>query len=151
MKLIIYTILLLLLIAPQGDHYRLTVTVSGLKPLKGELYISLHNRPQYFQVADSAMMKKKITVDQETELIRFDDVPKGTYAIAIYHDENLNGVMDVNDVGIPREGYGFSTKKNMPGRPKFEQAAFDLGRNDTVEIKMIYHSAPNQNKDDQNK
>jgi len=129
---------------PQDSHCRLTVSVSGLQPLKGDLYISLHNRPEYFQVADSALMKKRIAVNEETETISFNNVPAGKYAIAIYHDENLNAVMDANEKGFPKEGYGFSTKTKMFGRPKFEQAAFNLTRNDTIEIKMVYHPVPEQ-------
>jgi uncharacterized protein (DUF2141 family) len=135
-------LLLLLLVQPPGvDDHRLTVSVSGLKPLKGDLYIGLHSRPDYFQVPDSALMKAKIVVNEETEVIHFDEVPTGKYAIAIYHDENLNSILDVNEIGIPKEGYGFSIKKQVPGRPKFEEAAFDVSRNDTVEIITIYHNA----------
>lgn len=147
MKLIINIISFFLLFVPQGDHYRLTVTVSGLKPLQGDLYISLHNRPEYFQVPDSALIKARISVNEETETIIIDNVPEGRYAVAIYHDENLNAMMDANEMGIPKEGYGFSTKNKMAGRPKFEQAAFDLSRNDTIEIKMVYHPTPGSKKD----
>ena len=147
MKLIINIILLFIFISPGGDHYRLTVSVSGLKPLSGDLYISLHSRPEYFQVPDSALMKAKITVNKETEVIHFDKVLSGKYAIAIYHDENLNTILDVNELGIPKEGYGFSTKKQVPGRPKFEQAAFEVYKNDTIEVKMIYHAGPAPKKD----
>jgi uncharacterized protein (DUF2141 family) len=148
MKSIILFLISLLLIAPQqGEHPRLTVSISGLKPLKGDLYISLHNRPEYFQVADSALMKKKITVNKETESVVFDNVPMGKYAIAIYHDENLNGILDLNEMGIPKEGYGFSTKNKVMGRPKFEQAAFELSGNDTIDVKMIYHAGQGPKKD----
>jgi len=138
--------LILMFQIPGGNH-RLTVSVSGLKPPKGDLYISLHKRPEYFQVPDSALMKVKISVIEETETILLDDVPEGRYAVAIYHDENQNGMLDVNDMGIPKEGYGFSTKNKMAGRPKFEQAAFDLSINDTIEVKMIYHQSPVPKKD----
>ena len=147
MRAIIIFISLIFLLPPQGGHYRLAVSISGLKPLKGDLYISLHNRPEYFQYADSALMKTKIGVNAETETIFFDNVPEGRYAIAIYHDENLNGKMDVNELGIPIEGYGFSSNPRGPGRPKFDQAAFDLNRNDTIEVKMIYHKDPDKNTD----
>jgi uncharacterized protein (DUF2141 family) len=133
--------LLLLLIfsfVTGGDQYRLTVTISGLKPLKGDLYISLHSRPEYFQEPDSAFMKQRIKVEKETETVVFQDVPAGKYAIALYHDENLDGVMETSERGIPKEGYGFSTKTKFFGKPKFEQAAFEFNGNDSVEIKMIY-------------
>jgi len=147
MKLIINLISLFLFLIPQGDQYRLTVSVSGLKPLRGDLYVSLHSRPEYFQVADSALLKKKVTVNEETEVINFDNVPQGKYAIAIYHDENLNGIMEVNEMGIPKEGYGFSTKNKMLGRPKFEQAAFEVSADDTIDVKMIYHAGQGPKRD----
>jgi len=141
--MLIFNILsLILLISPQNNFYRLTVTVTGLKPLKGDLYISLHNRPEYFQFADSALMKTRIVVNKETDTVSFDKVPEGRYAIAIYHDENLNGRMDATELGIPKEGYGFSTTNKVAGRPKFEQAAFNMSRNDTIEVKIVYPKVP---------
>ncbi|HPM93241.1 MAG TPA: DUF2141 domain-containing protein, partial [Bacteroidales bacterium] len=67
---------------------------------------------------------------------------------AVYHDENLNGVMDANEKGFPKEGYGFSTKNKMLGRAKFEQAAFEVSGDQAVEVKMIYPagSTVNSNK-----
>lgn len=124
--------------SPISDKYDLTVNVSGLKPLKGDLYISLHNRPGSFQVADSAFLKRKIGVDEEMETVVFKNIPGGNYAISVYHDENQNGVLEMNEKGIPLEGYGFSTKTRSLARPKFEQAAFDLTKNDTVDIRMLY-------------
>ncbi len=41
------------------------------------------------------------------------------------HDENMNGRIDYNWLGIPREGYGFSNDaRGTLGAPSFEQAAF---------------------------
>jgi uncharacterized protein (DUF2141 family) len=147
MKLIFFIISLLLFISPQDNNYQLTVNISGLKSSKGDLYISIHNRPEYFQVADSAFIKEKISVDEETETIVFDKVLPGKYAIAIYHDENLNAMLDVTDKNLPEEGFGFSTKSKFFGRPKFEQAAFEVSGNDTVEIKMIYPPRQGQKND----
>jgi uncharacterized protein (DUF2141 family) len=140
-------LIFLLALFQGGDHYKLTVTVSGLKPLKGDLYLSLHNRPEYFQVADSAFMKQKIAINEETETLQFDNLPAGTYAIAVYHDENLNGMMETSEKGMPREGYGFSLKSKFLGRPKFEQAAFEVSRNDTIGIEMIYPPGSLKDKD----
>lgn len=137
----------LLFMQPYGGYQTLHVNVTGLKPLKGDLYISLHNRPEYFQVADSAFTKKKVTVNEENEMVIFNDIPAGTYAIALYHDENMDGVLQTNEKGIPREGYGFSTKSRVFGQPKFEQAAFEVNSNDTIQIKMIYPPVNEQNKD----
>ena len=136
-----YFIFLMLLFPQQGKEITLTVNVTGLKPMKGDLYISLHNRPEYFQVADSAFMKLKVSVNEENETVIFNNVPPGTYAIALYHDENSDGVMQTNEKGMPKEGYGFSTKSKFFGKAKFEQAAFEMTDNQIIEIKMVYPPA----------
>ncbi|MCU0370864.1 MAG: DUF2141 domain-containing protein [Bacteroidales bacterium] len=133
--------------SPGGGQFSLTVNVTGLKPLKGDLYVSLHNRPEYFTEPDSSFLKKIIAINEETEVFSFDHVPAGKYAIAVYHDENLNGTMETNENGIPKEGYGFSTKSRFLGKPKFKQAAFEVTGNDTIEIKMIYHNVQGSKKD----
>ena len=138
MRISIILISIIFLLPPQSGNHRLVVKVAGLKPLKGDLYIALHQRPEYFQVPDSALVKRIVKIEKETETLIFDKVPAGRYALAVYHDENLNGRLDASPVGIPREGYGFSNNPKVPGRPKFEQAAFDFSRNDTIVINMIY-------------
>ena len=147
MRALIILISLISLVQPQGGNHRLVVNITGLKPLKGDLYISLHNRPEYFQIADSAFMKIKISVDAEKETVHFNNVPEGRYAMALYHDENEDGTMETNEMGVPREGYGFSNNPKVPGRPKFEQAEFKFDRNDTIVVKMVYHKVPEQKKD----
>jgi len=138
--------MMFIFLVPQSGNYRLTVNVSGIKPVKGDLYIALHERPQYFSIPDSALMKTIVKIDSESETVTFKDVPPGKYAMAVYHDENGNKVLDVNEIGIPREGYAFSGKQKGPGKPKFEEVAFELAGNDTIDLKMVYHSAPAQKK-----
>src|SRR5450755_1266464 len=49
----------------------------------------------------------------------------GAYAISVFHDENSNGRLDTNLMGIPREGVGASNNaKGHFGPPKFDAAAF---------------------------
>jgi len=141
MKSLLLLITLMFLAPLQDNPHRLVIRVTGLDPLQGELYISLHHQPESFPDAEAALMKKKTRIKQESEIMVFDKVPAGRYAVAVYHDENLNGVLDVNEKNVPLEGYGFSTKRKILGQPKFDQAAFELNKNDTLEIKMIYLSA----------
>lgn len=55
----------------------------------------------------------------------FEDIPPGTYALAVVHDENMNGKLDTNLLGIPKEGYGFSNDaKALLGAPTFSAASF---------------------------
>lgn len=58
----------------------------------------------------------------------FQDIPPGTYALAVVHDENMNGKLDANWMGVPREGYGFSNDaKGLLGAPTFSAASFPFG------------------------
>ena len=55
------------------------------------------------------------------------DLPPGTYAIALIHDENSNGELDTNALGLPTEAFGFSNQARARfGPPQFERAAFEL-------------------------
>jgi uncharacterized protein (DUF2141 family) len=45
--------------------------------------------------------------------------------VSVVHDENANGKLDTNFVGMPREGVGASNDaKGHMGPPKFNAASF---------------------------
>jgi hypothetical protein len=65
-------------------------------------------------------------------------VPYGLYAVSVFHDENMNGKLDNNFVGAPKEGYGASNnpRKRM-GPPPFDEAKFPLNQAaQSIEIKF---------------
>ncbi len=73
---------------------------------------------------------------------RFDflDIPDGTYALVVVHDENMNGKLDTNWLGIPTEGYGFSNDaRALIGAPSYTSAMFLYnGHNLNMTIDMHY-------------
>jgi hypothetical protein len=79
-----------------------------------------------------------MVVDQEVQIV-FTNLSYGRYGISLYHDENANGKMDKNLMGIPKEADGFSNNaKGFFGKPdfKFDRAAgkyaFDVSLHATV-------------------
>ena len=61
-------------------------------------------------------------------------LPAGEYAIAVFHDENLNNKLDRHALGYPLEAYGFSNNaRGKFGPPKYQAATFQLGE-ETVEL-----------------
>jgi uncharacterized protein (DUF2141 family) len=69
----------------------------------------------------------------------FLDIPSGTYALAVIHDENMNGKLDTNWLGIPKEGYGFSKDvKGVLGPPSFSAASFPYDGQD-MELTISLH------------
>lgn len=70
----------------------------------------------------------------------FEEIPPGTYAIGVIHDENMNGELDTNLLGVPKEGYGFSNDaRALLGAPTFAAASFPYdGRNLELTIELRY-------------
>ena len=70
----------------------------------------------------------------------FAGIAPGSYALAVIHDENLNGKLDANWLGIPSEGYGFSNDaRAMLGAPSFSAASFPYdGRDLALTIRLSY-------------
>ena len=70
----------------------------------------------------------------------FEDIPPGKYALAVIHDENMNGKLETTGLGIPTEGYGFSNDvKGLFGAPAFSAASFAYdGRHLDLTISLQY-------------
>lgn len=55
----------------------------------------------------------------------FSRIPAGVYGISAFHDENENGKLDTNFIGIPSEDYCTSRNaRGVFGPPSFDDAKF---------------------------
>lgn len=55
------------------------------------------------------------------------DLPPGTYAASVLHDENRNCHIDFGFISLPKEGYGVTnTLKPKPRRATYSKAEFAL-------------------------
>lgn len=87
------------------------------------LFDSPEGFPSDFLPAAQNVMVIKVRYTQAR--CDFEAIPPGTYALAVIHDENSNGKLDANWLGIPTEGYGFSNDaKAALGTPSFATASF---------------------------
>jgi len=65
----------------------------------------------------------------------FLNIPAGTYAISVIQDENLDGKLTKNFLGIPKEPYGFSKNKyGMFGPPAFENVSFEVENDSNISL-----------------
>lgn len=62
----------------------------------------------------------------------FKDLVPGAYAVLVTHDENGNGKLDSNMIGMPIEAYGFSNNPNVMRKPTWDEARFDIGAQDAA-------------------
>lgn len=112
--------------------------VYNISNTKGNLHIGLFKSDKTFLKIEKAY--KGVSLKTSKQFIyTFKNVPKGTYAISIFHDENSNGKIDRSFIGIPREGYGVSNN-NLPliSPPKFEDAKFQMNTDKNIKIEMRY-------------
>jgi uncharacterized protein (DUF2141 family) len=123
-----------------AQTYTITVTYTGLRNDQGKLYSSLYNSPEGYPKQVSAAFKLSSSqILHGTCRIVYDNIPKGIYAIACYHDENDNGKIDRNFFGVPTEGTGASNNaRGFWGPPKFTDAQF-LVSSDIKETIQIYY------------
>ena len=60
--------------------------------------------------------------------------PAGDYAISLYYDENNNGTLDSNFIGIPKEPVALSNNARPKfGPPKYRDAVFALEAGGTTQ------------------
>ncbi len=103
------------------------VTILNLRNSIGTVDCALFDSPGGFpaDTLRSATRLVAMKVPNRSARCDFEDVPAGKYALVVLHDENMNGRLDYNWLGMPREGYGFSNDARAAvGAPSFEQAAF---------------------------
>lgn len=117
-----------------------TIAVTGLRSLKGQVLACLTARADAFPDCAKDPQARKLTVPASEPLqLDFGHVPAGHYAVSLIHDENGNGKLDTR-LFIPREGFGFSRDAPVVmGPPKFERAAFAVEGGDIrLAIRMRY-------------
>ena len=119
----------------------LTITVTGLRSNNGSVNASLFTNAKYFPGDVRGIIKTALaSISQGRAVLVIKDIPFGRYAVSVMHDENNNGKLDTNFMGIPSEGIGASRNaKGKFGPPKFEDAAFDLAVTSMpLDITMTY-------------
>ena len=105
----------------------LTITVKGVRSADGAVFLALYDSDKSFMKVPQAKTTRRLNASKGDLEIVIHDLPAGKYAIACYHDENGNGKLDTNALGIPEEGYGFSNDaRGTSGPPTFSEAAFDF-------------------------
>jgi len=65
----------------------------------------------------------------------FKNIPAGKYAIAVFQDCNVDGKLNKNMFGVPKEPYGFSKNKfGKFGPPDFKDVSFDVKGDTSISL-----------------
>jgi uncharacterized protein (DUF2141 family) len=114
--------------------------ISELRSDKGQMLCALHSSAEAFpKKADKAVARLTAKIAERQATCDFTGIAPGTYAVSVVHDENSNGKLDTNFIGMPREGVGASNDaKGHMGPPKFGAASFPY-RGGRLELKIHIH------------
>lgn len=117
------------------NNYSVTIKVEKAQSNDGKMFIALYNTESGF--LEKTYKSAKSEIANQSCSIVFKDIPEGTYAVSIFHDENNNGKMDTNFFGIPTEDYGCSNgATGFFGPPKWNDAKFELKENKSITITL---------------
>ncbi len=118
------------------------VEMLGIRNSTGAVACALFDAPEGFptefmKYAANLMM---VRVRSAKATCSFEQIPPGRYALAVIHDENRDGKLATNWMGLPKEGYGFSNDaKGTLGAPSFEATSFSYnGRSLQMTITLQY-------------
>jgi uncharacterized protein (DUF2141 family) len=121
---------------------RLRIEVINLHSNRGSVYCSVYAEPGAGFPTDQSKAKVsvKAAIKDQQALCEFADLTPGVYAVTMLHDENDNGKIDTDWMGIPKEGYGATRDaKGIMGPPKFKDAAFTYkGGGLTMQVRARY-------------
>ena len=104
------------------------IEIGGLRNDKGQVVCSLYASADGFpKDSQKAIGHVVSSISNRTANCEFFGIKPGSYAVSVFHDENSNGKLDSNFLGIPREGVGASNNaRGHLGPPKFDAAAFQF-------------------------
>ena len=121
------------LIATAAD---LQVTVSGGPAMPATLYVALFGSAETMAAGKPLAAQVLPMRDGGAQLV-FIGLPPGRYAVKSFADENGNGKLNTNLVGLPTERYGFSNDATgRMGPPDFDAAAVPLDADRSIAIHL---------------
>ena len=131
----IFVLFFLLVISLSSfSQLTLTIEIGGLLNSKGQILVELCN-------------EKEIKIKGITQpivggkcLIVIENIKPGRYSFKYFHDANKNEKLDINWIGKPTEGFGFSNNaKGTFGPPSFEKTIFEIKENTILKCTPIYY------------
>tara|TARA_R110002051_G_scaffold324121_2_gene420135 strand:+ start:19199 stop:19609 length:411 start_codon:yes stop_codon:yes gene_type:complete len=133
-------LLFLILLFPMTifAQHKVTLHITNVKNTKGEIRAALYTSKEDFLKFDKVFKAAAVKATKGKTTFIIANIPPGTYAIAVFHDENSNEKLDTNFMGIPKEPLGFSIGKMKTfGPPSFKECSFELDSHKeiTIEIK----------------
>jgi uncharacterized protein (DUF2141 family) len=120
------------------ESSKLSITVNGLDSNVGKVLVLVFNNSDGFPEDDKKAFKiLELPISNKSASGQLGDIPAGTYAVSVLHDEDGDGQMKKNGVGYPTEGFGFSNDPSILfGAPSFEKCSFKVEKGSSKQISI---------------
>ena len=115
----------------------ISVHVNNVSSKKGKVSVAVYNSDETFLSFERVLTTESVQANEGSVVLKIANLPEGEYALAVFHDENGNGKLDTNWLGIPREKVAFSNAKMKTfGPPKYKECAFKVTADHEISIDL---------------
>jgi uncharacterized protein (DUF2141 family) len=104
------------------------LTIQEISNDLGVIQVLLFNSKEGFPSDQKKALKSlSLPIKNKKTNIILRGIEPGFYAISVFHDEDKDGKIRTNGIGIPIDKYGFSNNStSLFGPPSFNKAAFEV-------------------------
>ncbi|MDF0714583.1 DUF2141 domain-containing protein [Muricauda sp. 334s03] len=115
----------------------LSIQVNNVQSTNGKVNVAVYDSDESFLSFDHVLKTDSVAANEGSVVLSIPDLPAGEYALAVFHDENDNGKLDTNWLGIPKEKVAFSKGKMKTfGPPKFRECTFTMSTDHEIHIDL---------------
>ncbi len=115
------------------------VQVSGVRNSQGRVRLAAHAvRDTFPSQWDRAAALAEAPASQPAVTLSLKLPAPGRYALIVVHDEDGDGRMSKNVIGLPKEGYATGDNPASLGFPRFERSLVDLKEPRRLELRLLY-------------
>jgi len=139
MKTIYYVLLFCLMCfiaqAQSDSTVTLTVEFDVTEVEEGSIRLALYDSAENY--LKTPFKSTFSSIENKTAKLVIDNIPKGEYCFAYYHDLDNNNKLDRNMMEIPKEPYGFSNdEKGFYGPPAYQNCKIEIETDTLIQINI---------------
>ncbi|MDP4624217.1 MAG: DUF2141 domain-containing protein [Akkermansiaceae bacterium] len=114
------------------------VTITGIRNDKGQVAALVYKAEKGFpDQRGDAYKVVSLPAKKGSVTLTMKGLEPGKYAIAVIHDENSDGAMETNFIGLPKEGVGVTGGMGY-SKPKFHKSVIEVKAGQEVSIFLKY-------------
>jgi len=136
-KIIFCIILLSFSTLQSKEGGEIHLTIQETENDTGVIQMLLFNNKEGFPgTPEKALKRMSIPIKNKKATIILKGIEPGMYAISVFHDEDEDGEMKKNGIGLPLDKYGFSNDPTLIfGPPSFKKSSFEV-KNKPIQVEI---------------